>query len=128
MDAAARRVRVRDLAAGEEYDLGYDRLILSPGAVPVRPGLPGIERALTLRNIEDTDALVAAVAGARTGVVIGSGFIGLEVAENLARRGLAVGIVEATDQVLAPIDPELAMAARERVKRIQLMQVKLMNR
>lgn len=116
VDAAARRVRVRDLAAGEEYDLGYDRLILSPGAVPVRPGLPGIERALTLRNIEDTDALVAAVAGARTGVVIGGGFIGLEVAENLARRGLAVGIVEATDQVLAPIDPELAALVHRRLR------------
>ena len=71
-------------------ELPYDALVLSPGARPVRPPIPGIERALSLRDIEDTDALVAATGGARTAVVIGGGFIGLEMAENLVHRGIDV--------------------------------------
>ena len=112
IDAAGRSVQVRNLATGEVYDLEYDALILSPGATPVRPPLPGIERALTLRNVEDTDALAAAAQQARTDAVTGGGFIGLEVAENLVRKGLQVALVEATDQVLAPLDPEMATPAR----------------
>ena len=109
-------VEVRDLDSDELYRLDYDALILSPGATPVRPPLPGIERALTLRNIEDTDALVAASAAARRAVVIGGGFIGLELAENLVHKGLAVTVVEATDQVMAPIDPELAALVHQRLR------------
>ncbi|HPB73616.1 MAG TPA: FAD-dependent oxidoreductase, partial [Phycicoccus sp.] len=119
IDTARQVVRVRDLAAqaaaeaahadgddavyeetAYETELPYDALVLSPGARPVRPPIPGIERALTLRDIEDTDALVAATAGARTAVVVGGGFIGVEVAENLLHRGLTVTLVEATPQVL----------------------------
>lgn len=129
IDTARQVVRVRDLAAqaaaegahaaptggddtayeetAYETELPYDALVLSPGARPVRPPIPGIERALTLRDIEDTDALVAATTGARTAVVVGGGFIGVEVAENLLHRGLAVTLVEATPQVLAPLDPEM---------------------
>jgi NADPH-dependent 2,4-dienoyl-CoA reductase/sulfur reductase-like enzyme len=81
-----RVVVVRDLATGLEEDLRYDALVLSPGASPVRPPIPGIERALSLRNVEDTDALVEAVRDAKTAVVIGGGFIGLEMAENLVDR------------------------------------------
>ena len=73
IDAAGRSVQVRNLATGEVYDLEYDALILSPGATPVRPPLPGIERALTLRNVEDTDAIIAACADATTAVVVGGG-------------------------------------------------------
>ena len=113
---AEQRVEVRDLDSDELYRLDYDALILSPGATPVRPPLPGIERALTLRNIEDTDALVAASAAARRAVVIGGGFIGLELAENLVHKGLAVTVVEATDQVMAPIDPELAALVHQRLR------------
>ena len=116
MDAAARRIKVRNLADDSTYELDYDALILSPGARPVRPPLPGIERALSLRNVEDTDAIVAACADASTAVVVGGGFIGIELAENLVHRGLRVGLVEATDQVMPPIDPELAAIVHERLR------------
>lgn len=116
VDAAARRIKVRNLADDSTYELDYDALILSPGARPVRPPLPGIERALSLRNVEDTDAIVAACADASTAVVIGGGFIGIELAENLVHRGLRVGLVEATDQVMPPIDPELAAIVHERLR------------
>lgn len=108
VDPAAKTVTARTLATGDEQVLAYDKLILSPGARPVRPPIPGIERALSLRDVEDTDALVAAVADAKTAVVIGGGFIGVELAENLRHRGMDVTLVEATPQVMAPIDPELA--------------------
>ncbi len=103
---------VTDLATGAARRLHYDRLVLAPGATPVRPSIPGIEWALTLRNVEDADALAAAAQQARTDAVTGGGFIGLEVAENLVRKGLQVALVEATDQVLAPLDPEMATPAR----------------
>ncbi|WP_409484626.1 FAD-dependent oxidoreductase [Arsenicicoccus dermatophilus] len=107
IDRAGRRVVIRHLESGQEEELSYDALVLAPGARPVRPPVPGIERALALRDVEDTDAMVAAVEGARTAVVVGGGFIGLEVAENLLRRGLSVTLVEATAQVMAPLDPEM---------------------
>ena len=106
--------RVVRMSAGEEF--GYDWLILSPGARPVRPPIAGIERALSLRDIEDTDALVAAVGDARTAAVIGGGFIGVEMAENLVHRGLAVTLVEATDQCLAPLDPEMVAPVHRRIR------------
>ena len=122
IDRERRVVLTRTLTTGEESELSYDALILSPGARPVRPPIPGIERALTLRDIEDTDAVIAAVASAQDGqapgtegeepeppsaVVIGGGFVGVEVAENLLHRGLRVALVEATPQVMAPLDPEM---------------------
>ncbi|WP_036920999.1 FAD-dependent oxidoreductase [Propionicicella superfundia] len=108
IDVARRVVAVRDLATGQESELAYDALVLSPGARAVRPPIPGIDRALTLRDIEDTDRMTEAIAGAGSAAVIGGGFIGLEVAENLRHRGLDVTVVEATDQVMAPLDPEMA--------------------
>ncbi len=116
IDREQREVTVRNVASGEVERLPYDALILSPGASPVRPPIPGIERALSLRNVEDTDALVAAAAGARTAVVIGGGFIGLEMAENLVHRGLAVTVVEATGQVMAPLDPEMVVPVQDRMR------------
>ena len=95
----------------------YDALILPPGARPVRPPIPGIDRALSLRDIEDTDAMVAAISGdVRTAVVVGGGFIGIEVAENLRHKGLDVAIVEAADQVMAPLDPEMAAFVHRRLR------------
>ena len=117
IDRVGKTVTVRDVGTGEEFTLAYDKLVLSPGAKPVMPSIPGIERALPLRNIEDTDAMVAAVEGARTAVVIGGGFIGLEVAENLLRLGLSVALVEATDQVMAPLDPEMVAPVHARLRR-----------
>ncbi|MEE1735546.1 FAD-dependent oxidoreductase [Streptomyces sp. BE147] len=109
VDPVSRTVRVRDLASGEEYAESYDRLVLSPGARPFVPQLPGIERAFTLRDVSDADRIAAELdGGARTAVVVGAGFIGVEAAENLRRRGLRVTLVELSDQVMPPLDPEMA--------------------
>ncbi|QCX73990.1 Coenzyme A disulfide reductase [Streptomyces sp. YIM 121038] len=109
IDLAARTVRVRDLVGGGEYEEAYDRLVLSPGARPFVPDLPGIERARTLRDVADADRVAADLdAGARTAVVVGAGFIGVEAAENLRERGLTVTLVELADQVLPPLDAEMA--------------------
>ena len=108
IDRRRKIVLARDLVTNGTVEISYDKLILSPGARPVRPPIPGIERALGLRDIEDTDALVAAVDGAHTAVVIGGGFIGIEVAENLIHRGMRVALVEALPQVMTPLDPEMA--------------------
>ncbi len=91
------------------YELSYDKLILSPGASPIRPNLPGVERAMTLRNIEDVETISEQVGrNPKSAVIVGGGFIGVELAENLAHRGIPTSIVEATSQVLAPLDPEMA--------------------
>lgn len=94
---------------GSEYQLAYDTLILSPGAQPVVPPIEGIDRAYTLRTVEDVTRIAQAVASQpKTAVVIGGGFIGLESAENLVHRGIKTAIIEAQDQLLAPVDAELA--------------------
>ena len=108
---------------GGLHDLAYDKLILSPGATPIRPNIPGIERSLSLRNIEDVMAMDRAVSHHPKSVaIIGGGFIGVELAENLRHRGLATSIVEAQCQVLAPLDPEMAtfVAAELRKHEIDL--------
>lgn len=108
IDPVARTVRVRRTDTGTEYVEPYDTLVLSTGAAPFVPDLPGVERALTLRTVEDVDRIAAAVDGAATAVIVGGGFIGVELAENLQHRGLAITLVELADQVLPPFDPELA--------------------
>ncbi len=115
IDPAAKRVDVRD-RAGRVSTLRYDDLILATGAAPVRLPIPGIERAHVLRDVADLDAIMAALnapAPARTAVILGAGFIGLELAENLVGRGLQVAVVEVADQVLAPLDPEMAVQVAE---------------
>src|SRR5215467_4628265 len=110
IDRAAKKVRVRDLASGREYEETYDKLILAPGAAPLRPPLPGIDSpgVFTLRNLQDVDRIKQRVdGGVRQAVVIGAGFIGLEVVENLVRRGVSVTVVELQDQVLPPFDKEM---------------------
>jgi NADPH-dependent 2,4-dienoyl-CoA reductase/sulfur reductase-like enzyme/rhodanese-related sulfurtransferase len=130
VDAAAHTVTVRDLATGQESVESYDRLVLSPGARPIVPPAPGMDRALVLRDVADVDRIVAAIDGApveggpavatadgaRSAVVIGGGFVGVEVAENLAHRGLDVTLVELADQVLAPLDPEMAIRVRQELE------------
>ena len=110
IDRKARRVRVRELAAGREYEEAYDKLVLCPGAVPLKPDLPGIDHARVhvLRNIEDMDRIKALVdGGAGNAVVIGGGYIGVEMAENLRHRGLSVDLVEMLDQIMPPLDREM---------------------
>ncbi|HEY3292766.1 MAG TPA: FAD-dependent oxidoreductase [Candidatus Nanopelagicaceae bacterium] len=109
IDPATKTLEVLDLASGEKSEISYDKLILSPGANPVIPPIPGIERAITLRTVEDVEKIVAQVnEQPQNAVVIGGGFIGLEVAENLAHKGIPTTVVEALPQVLAPLDPEMA--------------------
>src|ERR1017187_11985 len=109
IDREAKSVSVKDWARGFEYELTYDKLIRSPGAFAVVPPLPGIERAFTLRPVEDVERLIRQVdRKPKSAVIIGGGFIGVEVAENLVRRGIRTAIVEATPQLLAPLDPEMA--------------------
>jgi NADPH-dependent 2,4-dienoyl-CoA reductase/sulfur reductase-like enzyme/rhodanese-related sulfurtransferase len=107
IDPAARVVSGTDLRTGGTFSLQYDALVLSPGASPIRPPIPGSERGLTLRDVEDLDRIGAAVTGARSAVIVGGGFVGLEMAENLRERGLDVTIVELAPQVLAPVDAEM---------------------
>ncbi len=107
IDRERKVVVVADLVAGSEVELPYDALILAPGATPITPPIPGIERAIGLRIVEDADAMKAAADRAETAVVIGGGFIGVEMAENLVHLGLNVTVVEATAQVMAPLDPEM---------------------
>ncbi len=110
IDRAAKTVRVRELDTGREYDEPYDKLILAPGAAPLRPPIPGLELpgVYTLRNLDDTDRIYAALgSGVRQAVVVGAGFIGLELVENLVHRGVATTLVELQDQVLPPLDKEL---------------------
>ncbi len=118
IDTSSNTVTARDLVKGREYLLRYDFLILSPGAAPIVPTMPGIERALPLRTVEDVERLVREVQDApKSAVVIGGGFIGVEIAENIVRRGIATTLVEATDQVLAPLDPEMAAPVAEELRR-----------
>ncbi len=111
IDRSAHRVTVREVASGRSYSETYDKLILCPGAQPIRPSLPGSEhpRIFVLRNIDDMDRIKAVVdQGARQGVVIGGGYIGVEMAENLRARGLEVDLVEMVDQLMPPLDREMA--------------------
>jgi NADPH-dependent 2,4-dienoyl-CoA reductase/sulfur reductase-like enzyme/rhodanese-related sulfurtransferase len=110
IDREAHCVTTRLTSTGEERVVPYDKLVLSMGAAPVRPPIPGYDRVRTLRTVEDAARLACDVEVApTTAVVIGAGFIGLEMAENLVAQGIDVTIVEATPQVLPPLDPELAI-------------------
>ncbi|MEI6407414.1 MAG: FAD-dependent oxidoreductase [Actinomycetes bacterium] len=117
VNAAAKSVTVRNIVDETEYELSYDNLILSPGAKPILPPIPGIELAYTLRTVEDVAKMTTAVEAApKSAVVIGGGFIGLEIAENLVHRGIKTTIVEASDQLLAPLDSEMATLVAEEVR------------
>ena len=135
IDPGAKSVTVRNLSTGEVYAEAYDHLVLSPGASPIVPPIPGVERALTLRTIEDTDrikervdSLLMAVdsseeavgGSALSVVVVGGGFIGLEMAESLRERGMDVTVVELGSQVMAPLDPEMAAIVAAELRRHQV--------
>jgi NADPH-dependent 2,4-dienoyl-CoA reductase/sulfur reductase-like enzyme/rhodanese-related sulfurtransferase len=116
IDRAAKKVRVRDLQSGREYEEAYDKLILAPGAAPIRPPLPGIDLPgiFTLRNLQDVDRIRAKLdQGVKQALMIGAGFIGLELVENLVRRGVTTTVVELQDQVLPPFDKEMTTPLAE---------------
>lgn len=109
---AEKVMEVKELSSGRCYRETYDKLVLSPGAEPLRPGMEGIEspEILTLRNVPDTDAIEAWIEEKKPkhAVVVGAGFIGLEMAENLRKRGIGVAVVEMAPQVMAPLDYSMA--------------------
>lgn len=113
IDKENNKITVKNLKNNEIYEESYDTLVLSPGASPIKPNIRGIEECenlYTLRNIPDTDKIKAYVDNKkpRKAIVIGGGFIGLEMAENLRERGLDITLVEAGNQVMAPLDIEMA--------------------
>lgn len=110
-------VTVKNLETGETNDTHYDALVLSPGSTPVRPPLPGIEHAKVLWNLDDMDQMIAATNNnCQKAVVVGGGFIGLEVAENLHHKGIHTTIVEAVPQLMATLDVEMSWLLAERAQ------------
>lgn len=117
IDPQQRTVSVTNLETGEQLQLSYNELILSPGAAPLRPPMPGIDLpgVMTLRTVPDANAIRRYIAehGVRRALVIGAGFIGLEVAENLHHAGIEVSIVEGGSHVLPPLDAHMSSYVEE---------------
>jgi len=120
IDRKAKRVTVIDLKSNKTYEESYDKLVLSPGAEPVKPPIPGIDLdgIFTVRNVPDTDRIKEYIKRnkVRRALIIGAGFIGLEMAENLHRRGILVTIVEMAEQVMTPLDFEMAAEVHQHLK------------
>ncbi|MGE5303966.1 MAG: FAD-dependent oxidoreductase [Alphaproteobacteria bacterium] len=126
IDRIASTVTVRDLPTGNSRTEYYDALVLSPGAAPIRPPLPGVDLpgVFAVRSIPDTRRIRSWISerSAKTAVVVGGGFIGLEMVENLIHRELSVTILEKLPQVMPPLDPEMAVPLMEHLaaKGVQL--------
>ena len=120
VDTGKKVITVRDLASGRVYEEAYDKLVLSPGAAPVRPPLEGIdtEGIFTLRNVNDTDRVKEYIEDhdVKRALIVGAGFIGLEMAENLHEYGIKVSVVEMADQVMTPVDYEIASVVHQHFK------------
>jgi NADPH-dependent 2,4-dienoyl-CoA reductase/sulfur reductase-like enzyme/rhodanese-related sulfurtransferase len=120
IDRAARKVLVRNLATGEEIEEPYDALILSPGAAPVRPPIPGADHpfVFTLRTLGDMDRIKQVVDEQKPAqaVVIGGGYIGLEMTEALRQRGVGVTLVELAAQVFSAADPEMVAPIQQELE------------
>ena len=120
IDRKAKRVTVIDLKSNKTYEESYDKLVLSPGAEPIRPPIPGIDLdgIFTVRNVPDTDRIKEYIKrnNVQRALIVGAGFIGLEMAENLHRRGILVTIVEMAEQVMTPLDFEMAAEVHQHLK------------
>lgn len=120
IDRANKTVQIKNLATGQVYDETYDKLILSPGSTPLKPPIPGIDapNIFSLWNIPDVDRIKSYVDNVKPKkvAVIGGGFIGLEMAENLHDLGMEVSVVEMADQVMAPVDFEMAQIVHKHMK------------
>ncbi|MBR6777619.1 MAG: FAD-dependent oxidoreductase [Clostridia bacterium] len=112
IDPSAKTVTVKNLLNGETYEEAYDDLVISPGAAPIKPNIEGIEseNVFTLRNIPDTFRIKRFMEenSPKTAVVVGGGYIGIEMAENLAEAGLKVSVVELSDHLIASLDGDMA--------------------
>jgi len=121
IDPAAKQVLARNLKTGQETRESYDALVLSPGAEPIRPGIPGAdgEQIFTLRNMGDMDAILAGLRKDPAGraLVVGAGYIGLELAEQFRHRGLQVTVVERLPHVMGVADPEMTFPLQEELGR-----------
>ena len=121
IDREAREIEVKDFATDQTYREAYDALVLSPGAAAVRPPLPGIDLPgiFVVRTVPDSRHIRAWIdeKNAKSAVVVGGGFIGLEMAENLVHRGLSVTVVEMLDQVMPPLDPEMAKPVQQHLEK-----------
>lgn len=112
IDPVAKTVEIRDIEKDETYTETYDKLLISTGSSPIVPKMPGVpgDRVFTLWNVPDTDRVYNFIQKEKPkrAVIVGGGFIGLEMAENLVLRGIEVTLVEKADQVMAPLDPDMA--------------------
>jgi NADPH-dependent 2,4-dienoyl-CoA reductase/sulfur reductase-like enzyme/rhodanese-related sulfurtransferase len=117
IDRANKTVAVQNLATGERFEDNYDKLIISTGAKPRALAIEGIERALALRNVTDADNVKSAIENARhkSAVILGAGFIGIELAENLRHIGVEVTIVQRGNSILSQFDPEMIQLLHERL-------------
>lgn len=116
IDRKSKTVLARDLVTGRVYEETYDKLILAPGASPIRPSITGIDLpdVFTLRSLRDADRIRERVdRGVKRVVVVGGGFIGLEMVENLVRRGISTTLVQSQDQILSPFDKEMTSTLLE---------------
>lgn len=124
IDKEAKRIEVINHATNQKYVESYDVLVLSPGSTPLKPPIPGIDapNIFTLWNIPDTDVIKSYVDDEKPkrAAVIGGGFIGLEMAENLHDRGIEVSVVEMADQVMAPIDYEMAQNVHKHMRELDV--------
>ena len=120
LDASARTITVIDGHSGERRTEHYDALVLSPGAAPIRPPIAGVDLpgVFAVRNIPDSRRIRAWIEQrqAKSAVVVGGGFIGLEMVENLLHRGLEVTVLEKLPQVMPPLDPEMAVPLMEHLR------------
>jgi len=118
IDREKKVVSAKNLETGEEYTESYDNLILSPGAAPMRPPIPGIDNpnVLSLRNLPDMDKIMNRIEGKKSVAVIGGGFIGLEVAESLRELGLETILIELAPQVMGPADPEMTTPLHQELR------------
>ena len=120
IDRSGKTIRIKRLDTGETYDEAYDTLVLSTGSSPMRPTIPGIDlpRVQTLWTVSDAEHIRAVVLeqGVKTAAVVGGGFIGIEMAENLRHAGLDVSVIELLDQVMPPFDFEMAQLLHENIE------------
>lgn len=119
IDRAKKAVAVKNLATGEEYAESYDALILSPGAVPVRPDIPGanLPRVFSLSSMSDMDDIKRVIDTGKSSraVVVGAGYIGLEITEALMARNIDVTLVELAPQVMVLLDPEMSTPVKQQL-------------